>query len=78
VAGVVGLDHGRLHEPALGVVGAAADQDLDAGVGPDPLQDLAESTEGASVDHRAQEVPEIGDVAHGEALDLGQELLAEP
>ena len=64
VGGVVGLHHGRPDEVALAVVGGAAGQDLHAVLAADPVQDAGEPVEGPLVDHRAEEVGEVGDVAH--------------
>jgi hypothetical protein len=46
MARVLGLHHRRLHEPTPAVLSVPADQDPDAVVGPDPLQDLTETGSG--------------------------------
>src|SRR5437763_7521854 len=74
--GIGGLDHGRLDEVALGVVGAAADEDLRAI--PLRLRDrLLLRAEGARVDDGAHEVPEVGWVAHPDRADLLDEPVAQ-
>ena len=71
---VAGLDHRRLDEEALRVVGAAADDDLGPVVGARLGDRIALRRERARVDHGAHEVAEVGDVAD---LDR-RHLLGEP
>ena len=73
-SGVVGLDHRGLDEPPFAVVGAAAGDDLGAGL---CLRDrVAVAGECRCVDDGAHEVGEVADVAHSDAADLALERLA--
>ncbi len=75
----VGADEdGRPHEVALAVVGGAAGDDLERRVGAGHVQHPGQLGEGTVVDDGAHEVGQVGDVTHGEALDLRDEVVAEP
>ena len=77
--GRVRRDHdGRPHEPADLVVGLAADHDVELGLTLGSGDRGLVLGERPLVDDRAHEVGEVGDVAHRQRLDLGEERVLHP